>query len=86
MRSDPLLSEIGSAHDKSAVQVTLRWLLQKGITAIPKSATPANIEANFAVFDFELSDEEMKRIDAIPNRERLINWSPGSFDEDPDVF
>ncbi|HEX5079845.1 MAG TPA: aldo/keto reductase [Geminicoccaceae bacterium] len=56
---EPTLQRIGEAHGKNAVQVTLRWLLQQGVAAIPRSAREANVEANLAVFDFSLSDDEM---------------------------
>jgi diketogulonate reductase-like aldo/keto reductase len=73
--SDPTLKEIGLKYGKSAGQVTLRWLTQQDrVAAIPKSATPENIKANMAIFDFELSEEDMKKISSLasPNG-RLIN-------------
>jgi 2,5-diketo-D-gluconate reductase B len=63
---EPVLAEIASAKDKTIAQVALRWLVQKGIVApIPRSSNPARLAENIAVFDFSLSDEEMKRIDAL---------------------
>jgi diketogulonate reductase-like aldo/keto reductase len=62
---DPTLLEIGRRHGKSAAQVMLRWHLQAGRSAIPKSVRPARIAENFAVFDFELSGEQMAAIDAL---------------------
>ena len=60
---EPLLKEIAETHGKSAAQVCLRWAIQQNrVAAIPKSATPKNIEANFDIFDFELSADEMKKI------------------------
>jgi diketogulonate reductase-like aldo/keto reductase len=59
---DPVLQRIGKAHGKNAGQVTLRWLLQQGVAAIPRSSRAANVEANLAVFDFALSDAEMAEI------------------------
>jgi 2,5-diketo-D-gluconate reductase B len=60
---DPVLSEIGRAHGKSATQVALRWLVQQeGVIAIPRSSSEARIEANLQVFDFELSAAEMARV------------------------
>jgi len=52
-------------HGKSAAQVMLRWHLQKGRSAIPKSVKPARIAENFAVFDFELTREQVAAIDAL---------------------
>ncbi|WP_224333804.1 aldo/keto reductase [Haloprofundus halobius] len=58
-----VLVEIGAQYGKTAAQVALRWLIQQEmVAAIPKASSQAHIEANFEVFDFELSDEEMDRI------------------------
>lgn len=67
----PALVEIGEAHGKNAVQVTLRWMLQREAVAIPKSVHQARIEANADLFDFALSDEEMARIERLDRGERL---------------
>ena len=69
--SDPVLNEIGKAHGKSAAQVILRWDLQRGLITIPRSRNSAHIKENISVTDFELSEEEMKRIDAI-NRDDAL--------------
>jgi diketogulonate reductase-like aldo/keto reductase len=62
---DPTLQEIARAHGKSPAQVMLRWHLQAGRSAIPKSTKPARIAENFTVFDFVLSGEQMGAIDAL---------------------
>ena len=62
---DATLLEIGQRHGKSAAQVMLRWHLQQGRSAIPKSTKPARIAENFDVFDFELGSEEVAAIDAL---------------------
>jgi 2,5-diketo-D-gluconate reductase A len=62
---DPVLREIAATHGKSPAQLMLRWHLQEGRAAIPKSVTPARIRENFEVFDFELSVEELARIDGL---------------------
>ena len=62
---DPTLLEIARQHGKSAAQVMLRWHLQEGRSAIPKSVKPARIAENFDVFDFELSREQIAAIDAL---------------------
>ncbi|SFC34277.1 Aldo/keto reductase [Halobiforma haloterrestris] len=60
---DDRLAEIGDRYDKSAAQVALRWLIQQSpVTAIPKAASPAHIEANAEVFDFELTADEMAAV------------------------
>ena len=76
--NDPVLQEIGATHGVSPVQVTLRWLIQQPrVAAIPKAASAAHREANLAVFDFSLSDEEMTRIHALEREERLVNPAGG---------
>jgi diketogulonate reductase-like aldo/keto reductase len=62
---DPTLVEVARQHGKSAAQVMLRWHLQSGRSAIPKSVKAARIAENFDVFDFELTKEEMGFIDAL---------------------
>lgn len=74
---DPVLKEIGAKYGKSGIQITLRWLMQQNsVMAIPKSGSPKNAAANFNIFDFELSDEDMAAIFALANPEgRLIDPS-----------
>ena len=61
--SDPVLSEIAQRHGRTIAQVALRWLVQRGnIVPIPRSSNPARMAENLDVFDFTLSDDEMKRI------------------------
>lgn len=62
---DPTLREIAREHGTSAAQVMLRWHLQKGRSAIPKSTKPSRIAENFDVFDFELSRKHIEAIDAL---------------------
>lgn len=68
---NPTLVEIGKNHQKSAAQVIIRWHLQSDIIVIPKSVHEARIKENFAVFDFELTEEEMMRINHLNINERL---------------
>lgn len=62
---EPVFAEVAAAHGVTPTQVILRWHIQHEIVVIPKSATPERIRANFDVFGFTLSDEEMSRIDAV---------------------
>jgi diketogulonate reductase-like aldo/keto reductase len=62
---DETLGAIAAAHGKTPAQVMLRWHVQEGRSAIPKSVTPSRIAENLAVFDFELSADELARIDAL---------------------
>ncbi len=59
------LKEIAESHGKSAAQVCIRWEMQHGILPLPKSVTPSRIAQNADVFDFVLSEEEMKKSDTI---------------------
>ncbi len=59
------LERIGKAHGKTAAQVSLRYLVQRGVCAIPRTATPAHLQQNIEVFDFNLSDAEMAELKAL---------------------
>jgi 2,5-diketo-D-gluconate reductase B len=77
--SDRVLREIGAAHRRVPAQVALRWLIEQDrVCALPKAASHRNRVANLDVFDFELSDEERARIDALPKDRRSIDtpWAP----------
>jgi 2,5-diketo-D-gluconate reductase B len=63
--SDPVLGEIAKARGKSIAQIALRWLFQQNVASIPRSSNPQRIADNFQIFDFILSDDEMKRISAL---------------------
>jgi len=63
--TDPTLLEIARQQGKSPAQVMLRWHLQNGRAAIPKSTKPARIDENFDIFDFELTREQLAAIDAL---------------------
>ena len=60
--SNPLLSAIAEAYDKSVAQVVLRWLIQRQVVVIPKSVRPERMAQNLDVFDFTLSEEQMNQI------------------------
>jgi len=60
--TNPLLSEIGKQHGRSVAQVVLRWLVQRGVVAIPKSVRPERMAENLDVFGFELTDDQMSAI------------------------
>ncbi len=61
----PVLCQIGEKYGKTAAQVTLRWLLQRGIVVIPKSVHKERMAQNMAVFDFSLAPEEMDQINLL---------------------
>ncbi len=68
---DPVIKEIAETHGKTPAQVVIRWDLQHNVVTIPKSVRRERIEANAQVFDFELSDEEVAKIDALDRNERI---------------
>jgi diketogulonate reductase-like aldo/keto reductase len=80
---DATITEIATAHDKSPAQVMLRWHLQEGRSVIPKSTNPARIGENFDVFDFELSSDELARIDALDTGSR---GGPDPDEVDPSTW
>jgi len=63
--ADPAILAIAEKYGKSAAQVMLRWHLQEGRSAIPKSVKPERIRENFDVFDFELTGDELRQLDAL---------------------
>lgn len=70
--SNPVLMEIGHRYGKSTAQVALRFLLQSGVVVIPKSTKKERMKENFQVFDFVLTDAEMRRIEALDTGESLF--------------
>lgn len=74
----PVLKEIAEAHGKSPAQIVLRWDLQNGVVVIPKSINEHRIKENSEIFDFELSAEEMEKIDGMNENKR--------FGSNPDEF
>lgn len=67
-----LLASIGSKYKKSIAQVVLRWLIQRGVTVIPKSVTKERIIENFNVFDFELNADDMASIATLDTKDSLF--------------
>jgi len=78
--SDDTITKIAAAHDKSAAQAILRWHIQHGHIAIPKSSQQERMEENITVFDFDLTAEEMAAMDA---RDRGEN---GRVGPNPDTY
>ncbi len=63
--TDARIAKIGARYGKTNGQVILRWLLQRGIVAIPKTVHRTRIEENFDIFDFQLSDDDMKAMNSL---------------------
>lgn len=76
---DEKLRAIGERHDKTAAQVTLRWLIQQeNVTTVPKASSEEHRISNLDIFDFALSDEEMEDIHTLSRNERVVDpeWAP----------
>lgn len=70
--NNPVLKEIGANHGKTVAQTALRFLLQSDVVLIPKSVHEDRMKENFDIFDFELSEEEMKEIEALDTGKSLF--------------
>ena len=79
---DAVIVSIAEKVDKTPAQVTLRWHIQRGDIVFPKSVTRSRVEENFAIFDFELSDDDMRSITELDRNERT-GPDPDTFDYVP---
>ncbi|EIT85728.1 oxidoreductase, aldo/keto reductase family protein [Fictibacillus macauensis ZFHKF-1] len=75
----PVLTEIAERYNKSTAQIILRWDLQNGVVTIPKSVKEDRIQSNAAIFDFELSMDDMQKISSL-NEDKRIGPDPDHFD------
>lgn len=66
--------EIARAHGKTAAQIIVRWHLQASYIAIPGSSNPDHIAENFDVWNFELTENEMKKLSSLDTGRRYENW------------
>ena len=74
-KGDKVLARIGTAHGKTAAQVSLRFLVQQGIVVIPRTSKPERLKENIDLFDFVLSPAEMKEIGSLADRRgRIVDW------------
>lgn len=71
---NPVLDAVGAAHGKTAAQAALRFLVQQGISVVPKTSRRERLKQNAAVFDFALTDDEMRRIEALDRGVSLFGW------------
>jgi diketogulonate reductase-like aldo/keto reductase len=80
---NPVLQEIAAAHGKSVSQVVLRWHLQNGVVTIPKSNSEDRLKENLRIFDFQLSADDLRKIDALNENRNLLGFDA---DEIPSVL
>ncbi|MRH44937.1 aldo/keto reductase [Aquibacillus halophilus] len=76
---DPILQELAAKHNKTPAQIIVRWDFQSGIVTIPKSVKASRQKENADIFDFELSAEDMKKIDSL-NQDKRTGPHPDEFD------
>lgn len=76
---DEVINEVANEVGKTPAQVVIRWNIQHDVVVIPKSVTPHRIEENLDVWNFELSDNQMERIDQL-NQDKRIGPNPLEFD------
>lgn len=77
--NEPVVKEIASRHQRTPAQVVLRWAVQRGIAIIPKTTSKERLAENLSLFDFQLSEEEMKQIGSLDKNRRFND--PGVFCE-----
>src|SRR4051795_9839633 len=81
---DPVITEVARRLERTPAQVVLRWHIQRGSIVFPKSTTPSRIEENFALFDFELEDADVRAIDGLDKGEEgRTGAHPDTFDYVP---
>jgi diketogulonate reductase-like aldo/keto reductase len=75
IKGDQTLARIGQTYGKTAAQVSLRWLVQQNVSAIPRTSKIERLSENIEIFDFELSDDEMHQISQLGSAGgRLTNF------------
>jgi len=78
---DPILTKIANEVDKKSGQISLRWLIQKGLVVIPKASSEEHIKENMEIFDFKLSERQMDEINGIQIKRRLVNPGFSEFED-----
>ena len=73
--NEEIIKKLAEKYKKSPAQIILRWDIQKGIITIPKSEKPERIKENFEIFDFELTEDEVKEIDGLDGKQKRIQSS-----------
>ncbi|KAH7638480.1 aldo-keto reductase family 1 member b10-like protein [Dermatophagoides farinae] len=71
--NDPRLIAIGENHNKTSAHIALRWQLQRSVPIVVKSSNPKRIKSNIQLFDFQLTNDEMKQIDMIDEKQRIYD-------------
>ena len=72
--NDEVIKGLAEKYNKSSAQILIRWHLQMGYICIPGSSNEDHVKEDYDVFDFELTDDEMKQIEALDKNERNANY------------
>jgi 2,5-diketo-D-gluconate reductase A len=72
LRNDPVITGIAKDHGKSPTQIVLRWHIQLGLVAIPRSGNPGRMAENIDIFDFELTEQEVSMISGLDRGESVV--------------
>jgi len=79
--NSPTILELAAKYDRDPAQLLLRWSLQKGFVPLPKSATPSRIRSNTRLYDFELTEQDISKLDALDRgKAGAISWNPVDAD------
>ena len=78
---EPIFTELANKYHKTNVQIILRWHLQQGNVVFPKTSNLQHLKNNFEIFDFELTDDEMKEISKLDHTKRFYNLSQAEQDK-----
>ena len=70
--NEEVIKKLAEKYKKTPAQIILRWNIQRGIITIPKSQKPERIKENFEIFDFEMTEDEIKEIDALEGKQKRI--------------
>jgi diketogulonate reductase-like aldo/keto reductase len=84
--NEPVIQTLSDKYGKQPAQIILRWSVQRGIVTIPGSTNPARVRANFDLFDFALSDEDIQRIAALNVGEHMMRDAPYDPDKMDNLF
>ena len=71
--NDPIMTQLAAKHNKTAAQVAFRWQFQRGVVVIPKSARKTRQLENIDIFDFQLTDSDMKQVESLPQKQRIYD-------------
>jgi len=79
---DPVVADLAREYDRSPAQVVLSWAVEQGVAVIPKSTDPQHVRENAALFDWELSPEDRRRIDNLDRDQSVYNLDPTDWTDD----